>query len=188
MQVSQLLQDVVGIHGITSSLSSVVLMLYGLHPTTLRIGYRLSDPPIVTEGATIVVIHVGASIPVHTGQRPVRYDGDQHTHEGPQPINYGGLSQGMIAHHRTVPPLPHGSKLLGNFKLSQFNGTSRQWKAWNKSFTRYLSIHQLDYVIEEGFLDLLPYSEDAFAANKLLHFRRGDHARHVGNEIFQASS
>ncbi len=75
MQVSQLLQDVVGIYGIYSSLSSVVLMLYGLQPTTLRIGYRLSDPPIVTEGATVVVIHVGAPIHTHTGQRPIRYGG-----------------------------------------------------------------------------------------------------------------
>jgi hypothetical protein len=122
------------------------MMLYGLPPITLRIGYRLSDPPIITDGATILVFHAGAQIQTHAA-----------------PMGNGGALQGIM----TVPPLPQGSKLLGNFKLSQFNGTARQWKAWNKSFTRYLSIHQLDYVIEEGFLDLLHHSENAFAANKL---------------------
>ena len=86
------------------------------------------------------------------------------------PTHFGGGSPGLIAANRMVPQLPQGSKLLGNFRLTKFNGTSRQWTAWNKSFTRYLSIHQLDYVIEDGFLDLLPYSQDAFAANKLVYY------------------
>ncbi len=54
--------------------------------------------------------------------------------------------------------------------MNKFDGTARQWKAWNKSFIRYLSIHQLDYVIEDDFLDLLPHSQDAFAANKLVYY------------------
>jgi hypothetical protein len=158
MPVTQLLQDVSGIFGFHPPLSSVIMMLYGLHPTILRIGFRLSDPPIVSAGATVIVLQMGGQ----TYSQP--------THTGPQQIGDGGGRHGMVADSRSVPQLPQGSKLLANFKLPQFNGTSRQWKAWNKSFTRYLSIHQLDYVIEEGFLDLLPYSKDAFSANKLVYY------------------
>jgi hypothetical protein len=145
---------VAGIYGFHPPLSSIILMLYDLHPIALKIGYRLSDPPRVTDGATVLVIRVGD--PVH----------NQPMQAGPTPLNYGGGSHD----NRVVPQLPQGSKFLGNFKLPKFDGNSRQWKAWNKSLTRYLSIHQLDYVIEDGFLDLLPHSQDAFAANKLVYY------------------
>jgi hypothetical protein len=53
MPVSQLVQDAASIFGFHPPLTSVVLMLFGLQPATLRLGYLLSDPPRVTDGATI---------------------------------------------------------------------------------------------------------------------------------------
>jgi hypothetical protein len=35
---------------------------------------------------------------------------------------------------------------------------------------RFLSIHQLDQVIDEGFLDLLPLSPQDFASNKMVYY------------------
>jgi hypothetical protein len=59
MPVTQLLQDAASIFGFHPPLTSIVLMLFGLQPATLRIGYLLSDPPRVTEGETILVFRVG---------------------------------------------------------------------------------------------------------------------------------
>jgi hypothetical protein len=62
------------------------------------------------------------------------------------------------------------SKMLGNFKLPKFDGNSRYWKTWDKTFIRFLSIHQLDFVIEESFLDVLPLSPSDFGANKMVYY------------------
>ena len=163
MPVTQLLQDAASIFGFPPPYTSIVLMLFGLQPAALRIGYLLSDPPRVADGATVLVFHVGAQI--HDQQLVQTHAHTQSKYAGSSPGHYGGGPQ-----HGSIPPLPQGSKLLGNFKLNKFDGTARQWKAWNKSFMRYLSIHQLDYVIEDDFLDLLPHSQDAFAANKLVYY------------------
>jgi hypothetical protein len=63
-----------------------------------------------------------------------------------------------------------GSKILGTFKLLKFDGNARSWKAWDKTFIRYLSIHQLDFVIVETFLDSLPLTPRDFAANKMVYY------------------
>jgi hypothetical protein len=62
------------------------------------------------------------------------------------------------------------SKILGNFKLPKFDGNARYWKTWDKTFVRYLSIHQLDFVIEETFLTNLPLSTRDFSANKMVYY------------------
>jgi hypothetical protein len=62
------------------------------------------------------------------------------------------------------------SKLLANFKLPTFDGISRNWKPWNKTFIRFLAIHQLDGVIEETFVSILPLTPRAFAANKMVYY------------------
>jgi hypothetical protein len=71
------------------------------------------------------------------------------------------------------PQLAHysvGPKFLGNFKLTKFDGQARNWKQWDKSFVRYLSIHQLDHVIEEAFLFVLPLSTQDFHSNKMVYY------------------
>ncbi len=63
-----------------------------------------------------------------------------------------------------------GSKILGTFKLPKFDGNARQWKTWDKTFVRYLSGHQLDFVLEESFLAILPLSTRDFGANKMVYY------------------
>jgi hypothetical protein len=61
------------------------------------------------------------------------------------------------------------SKLLAAFKLPKFDGSPRHWKAWDRSLQRFLGLHQLDYVLQEDFLSLLPHP-DAANANKIVYF------------------
>jgi hypothetical protein len=140
-------------------------MLFGLIPSTLKVGSRLSDPPIVTDGSTVLIFHIGNLAHDHT---PPQTSPSRHVDGVPGHMR-GALPSTVFA-NPLVPPLPPNPKFLGDFKLSKFDGTARQWKAWNKSFTRYLSIHQLDYVLESGFLDLLQFSRDAFTANKMVFY------------------
>jgi hypothetical protein len=83
--------------------------------------------------------------------------------------------------HRCPPPytatqfspanFPAGTpKFLGNFKLSNFDGSSRNRKQWDKTFIRFLAIHQLDHVIEESFLATLPLPPQDFSANKMVYY------------------
>jgi hypothetical protein len=59
---------------------------------------------------------------------------------------------------------------LGNFKLPKFDGNARHWKTWDKTFVRFLSIHQLDFVLDEAFLAILPFSPQDFGANKMVYY------------------
>ena len=43
-------------------------------------------------------------------------------------------------------------KLRSTFKCPKFLGEARHWKVWNQGFVRFLSINQLDHVLEEDFL------------------------------------
>ena len=72
--------------------------------------------------------------------------------------------------HRITVAVPRmHSKLLGTFKLPKFDGTPRAWKQWDRDFVRFLGLHQLEHVLLEGFLLLLPHP-DAVAANKIVYF------------------
>ncbi len=120
----------------------LILLLFGMVPQTLSRSNRLSDPPRVGPGATVLVYRIAGGARA-TGGNPLGPGGSQFQ-------SASGL---------------YGSKILGNFKLSKFDGNARYWKTWDKSFVRYLSIHQLDFVIEESFLAVLPLSPQDFGAN-----------------------
>jgi hypothetical protein len=151
------------------------LMLFGLVPHMLPMTThsRLSDPPTVGPGATVLVFSTGGSAR------------NQGRGGGNQPNN----DLGQIA---TIAPTPQlanfttGSKVFANFKLTKFDGSARSWKQWDKSFVRYLSIHQLDHVIEESFLDSLPLSTQNFHANKLVYYLLEDSI--ISCQIFSSGS
>ncbi len=67
-----------------------------------------------------------------------------------------------------IPAL--SSKLLSTFKLPKFDGVAQSWKLWEKSFQRFLGLHQLDYVLEEDFPEVLWVTPGAKAANKMVFF------------------
>jgi hypothetical protein len=117
MLVALLTQDAAILFELPPPLTTIILMLFGLHPSTLQIGRRLSDPPQVTDGATVLVFRVPLSVPSHStprGMPPVPFGGA-----------YPGVHFGAQQVHTVVPPLPQHSKFLGNFKLPKFDGSSR---------------------------------------------------------------
>ena len=140
MEISRLMADAGTIFGISPGEIALIL-LCGV-PTSLQRNATISGPPRVNPGSTVMVFHV-------PDMRPrVQYRD--------QPVD---------------PPIPAvNSKLLATFKLPKFDGHVKSWKQWEKSFHRFLGIHQLDQVLEENFLDTLWSAPGAKAANKMVYF------------------
>jgi hypothetical protein len=135
----------------------VVLLLFGIYPRTLPRENRLSDPPRVEPGGTVMVFNIINHARQQGGYQPP-----------PQPVGSGAFYHATFGSGQGAFGI--GSKMLGNFKLPKFDGTSRYWKTWDKTFIRFLSIHQLDHVVDETFLDVLPLSPSNFAANKMVYY------------------
>ena len=62
------------------------------------------------------------------------------------------------------------SKLLSSFKLPKFDGVSKNWTTWDRAFQRFLGLHQLDHVLEDGFLATIWHVPGAKEANKFVYF------------------
>jgi hypothetical protein len=113
-------------------------------------------PPRVCPGSNVVVlqVHVPLSAPGISYVPPT-----------------GAISLG---HGVQTPYHPDhqvmSTKLLAMFKLPKFDGVARSWKAWEKSFTRFLGIHGLDHVLEVDFLNHLWTVPGAKASNKMVYF------------------
>jgi hypothetical protein len=157
MRVLQLRDNAASLLGLEPL--DLILVVFGMNPRTLGLTEYslLSDSPPVLPEATILIFRVGGSARNH-GVPPAA----QH-----QPANHGPNPFGTP--HQPAS-FSAGSKFLGNFKLTNFDGTARSWKQWDKSFVRFLSIHQLDHVIEESFLAVLPLSTQDFQANKMVYY------------------
>jgi hypothetical protein len=95
MEISQLITEA----GLVFALepSEVTLILLSMTPTSLRRGARISGPPRITAGSTVMVFH----LPVARSAEPY-------------------LSRNVD------PPLPPlSTKLLASFKLPKFDGVAR---------------------------------------------------------------
>jgi hypothetical protein len=149
MWVRELREDAGRIYYLVSQ--DLILVLFGMNPLSLVIQNQFSDPPQVGPGATVLIFNVRG------GSRPDR----SVVPPSVQP------NMGMQFPSANFPA---GPKFLGNFKLTKFDGTSRNWKQWDKTFVRFLSIHQLDHVIEESFLVTLPLSPQDFNSNKMVYY------------------
>jgi hypothetical protein len=153
MRVSYLQDDAAAIYGLAGR--DLVLVLFGLNPHTLSPLGRISDPPPVTPGSMVLIFNIaGMSTSDRYPFRPIP--------TGQPPVPLQGLGP--------TPSLNVSSKLLANFKLAKFDGATRNWKQWDKTLVRFLSIHQLDQVIEEHFLSVLPLSPQDFLSNKMVYY------------------
>ncbi len=149
MWVRRLRDDAAQIYFLVAQ--DLVLVLFGMHPHSLVIQNQLSDPPRVGPGSTVLIFNVrGFDRSVHPQISP--------TAPPPTAMSF------------PTTTFPVNQKFLGNFKLTKFDGSSRNWKQWDKSFVRFLSIHQLDQVIEESFLAVLPLSPQDFNTNKMVYY------------------
>jgi hypothetical protein len=145
MPISQLVLDAGMLFGIDHQELTLILFSGPQGPTSIPQTGKVSGPPRISPGSTVFVFCI-------PGQRLLP----------PPPIH---------PHPDRESPLPGLSpKLLASFKLPKFDGVARNWKAWEKAFTRFLGIHQLDHVLEESFLDSLWTAPGAKAANKMVFF------------------
>jgi hypothetical protein len=153
MSVMQLIMEGGRIFGIDPD--EIVLVLFTAVPASLHRDGFLSGPPRVGQGSRVMVFNVRAPGPF--------------AHVSPHDSSTRG-------YHATSPAPPEvpisvlNSKLWSTFKLPKFDGVGRSWKLLEKSFQRFLGLHQLDYVLEENFPELLWTNPGAKAANKLVFF------------------
>jgi hypothetical protein len=127
---------------------ALILFSGSLGPTSIPLTGRVSGPPQISPASTVFVFYV-------PGQRQLLVPPPPplHTHVDRE-SSLSGLSP----------------KLLASFKLPKFDGVARNWKGWEKAFSRFLGIHQLDHVLEENFLESLWTAPGAKAANKMVFF------------------
>ncbi len=148
MSVMQLLFEAGQIFGLDPN--DILLVLFSAIPASLRRDGYLFGPPRVGPGSRVMVFHAPGSSPR-----------EQHQ---------GAHGTGLRAPPPEVSVPLLNSKLLSTFKLPKFDGVARYWKVWEKSFQRFLGLHQLDFVLEEDFPELLWITPRAKAANKMVFF------------------
>jgi hypothetical protein len=61
-------------------------------------------------------------------------------------------------------------KLKQTFKCPKFTGSAKDWKLWNKGFQRYLSIWELDHVLDPDFFNEVPLSKGKVRDNKFVYY------------------
>jgi hypothetical protein len=152
MAVAVLMEEAGAIFGLDPSY--IVLMLFTLTPMTLPRNGLISGPR-VEENATVFVF---------TTQGVSQADSRVY-----HPHSSVVLGNGFFHHQSSVPSTAVSSKLLSSFKLPTFDGSPRHWKTWDRSLQRFLGLHQLDHVLLDDFLALLPHP-DAVNANKVVYF------------------
>jgi hypothetical protein len=61
-------------------------------------------------------------------------------------------------------------KIKQSFKCPRFSGTAKDWKIWNKGFLRFLSIWDIEYVLDPSFFEDPPLSAQKVNDNKMVYF------------------
>jgi hypothetical protein len=154
MAISQLIMEAGSIFGLDPT--EIILILFSSQPKSLQRDGTIMGPPRVTPGSNVMVFHVHPPGPALS----VPYVPPTHT------ASHG---HGFQHPYHPEPPVM-STKLLATFKLPKFDGVARSWKAWEKSFQRFLGIHGLDHVLEEDFPNILWTVPGAKASNKMVFF------------------
>ncbi len=130
MPISILIEEAGNIFGLDPA--EISLVLFSASPVTLRRESIISGPPLVAPNSSVMIFsHCPPPVPY----RP------HYGHQTPPP-------QVMVAHGgfaSAAPPVSPfiSSKLLSSFKLPKFDGVSKNWKTWDRSFQRFLGLHSL---------------------------------------------
>ena len=148
MPIAQLIVDSGRLFGMDHQDLALILFSGSQGPTSIPLTGRVSGPPRISPASTVFVFHV-------PGQR-------QLVAPPPPPLH------SHVDRESSLSGL--SPKLLASFKLPKFDGVARNWKGWEKAFSRFLGIHQLDHVLEENFLESLWTAPGAKAANKMVFF------------------
>ena len=81
-------------------------------------------------------------------------------------------NQDEASPYRDDAPRASGSydKIRQSFKCPRFSGQTKEWKTWNKGFMRYLSIWDLDYVLDPDFCNEMPLTSEKKRDNKMVFY------------------
>jgi hypothetical protein len=77
----------------------------------------------------------------------------------------------LYDNRRSSPSHDHGAgsrsfdKIRQSFKCPRFSGQTKEWKNWNKGFMWYLSIWELEHVVQPDFLDMVPLTSEKLRDN-----------------------
>jgi hypothetical protein len=71
---------------------------------------------------------------------------------------------------RDTPSSRTHDKIKQSFKCPRFSGNPKDWKLWNKGFQRFLSIWDLEYVLDPDFFDEVPFPQSKIKDNKLVFY------------------
>jgi hypothetical protein len=157
MPISDLIRDAGHIFGLDSS--GISLVLFSTSPEVLRRESTIFGPPFVAPNSSVMVFSLG---PQSFGTAP---DYGPRTPQAQAGVVHGGFN------YADPPVGPYvNSKLLSTFKLPKFDGVSKNWKTWDRAFQRFLGLHQLDHVLESGFLATVWNVPGAKEANKMVYF------------------
>jgi hypothetical protein len=69
-------------------------------------------------------------------------------------------------------------KIRQGFKCPKFSGQCKDWKPWNKGLMRYLSIWELEYVLDPDFMDEIQLTPTKKRDNKMVYFIIEDAVQH----------
>ncbi len=61
-------------------------------------------------------------------------------------------------------------KIKQNFKCPKFSGQGKDWKLWDKGFMRFLSIWDLEHVLDPDFFEELPLTAAKRRENKMVYY------------------
>jgi hypothetical protein len=148
MSIAELTFDAGRLFSLDHQDLALILFSGSQGPTSIPLTGRVSGPPRISPASTVFVFYV-------PGQRQL---------VGPPPPP----PHSHVDRESSLSGL--SPKLLASFKLPKFDGVARNWKGWEKAFSRFLGIHQLDHVLEENFLESLWTAPGAKAANKMVFF------------------
>jgi hypothetical protein len=140
----------------------------------------LADVPIY-DGAVVGVLYpikppMSGESPSHptpkgSGRKSVGYHHQEsEIHQSPpRGLQKDGLDLYDKSPVNSLDPKSY-DKIRQNFKCPKFTGQARDWKLWDKGFWRYLSIWELDYVLDPSFFDVMPLSAEKRRDNKLVYY------------------
>jgi hypothetical protein len=141
------------------------------HPYTLNDLGLVGEVPL-SEGDVFSIIISEDEEMVETGptQRRDRFDAaPSQERQAKQQLLLSQHRDKSQASKQDGPALSY-EKIKQNFKCPKFSGQGKDWKLWDKGFMRFLSIWELEHVLDPEFFEELPLTASKRRENKMVYY------------------
>ena len=150
---------------------SLIMIIYPIKPPVSgeipSIPSAKSDHSFLREGPSN---SIAAVRPIqHSPMDRTQHERDRHRPTGGVQSERNGEELYERVETNSLDPKSY-DKIRQNFKCPKFSGQARDWKIWDKGFWRYLSIWELEYVLDPSFFDVVPLNVDKKRDNKLVYY------------------